>query len=106
MAPSSSDAPAGVTETVRAIASGEVTAARATAEALARMAGDDLNAISVTLSDAATAEAAARDAQTGPRGPLHGVPLVIKEEVDVAGAVTTFGGLGNSTPQASDAELV
>lgn len=100
--------PRGVAETAAAIASGELTATQATADALARIEALDppLNAISVTLADAARAEAEARDRSTDERGPLHGVPLVIKEELDVAGTVTTFGGLGNSTAATADGEVV
>jgi amidase len=68
-----------------------------------------LNAISVTLADEARREAADRDAglAAGEQpGPLHGVPIAIKEELDVAGCVTTFGGRANSTPVVADGELV
>ena len=40
------------------------------------------------------------------RGPLHGVPIAIKEELDVEGCVTTFGGEANTTPVAADGEVV
>ena len=78
------------------------------AEALARIqAGDaELNAFSVVLAEQALAEADALDAADAPVGPLHGVPIAIKEEIDVAGTVTTFGGLANSTPATADAEVV
>ena len=66
-----------------------------------------LNAFTNVLHDAALAEAAERDAAAPEdRGPLHGVPVAIKEEIDVAGAVTTFGGRANVTPAAADAEVV
>jgi amidase len=63
----------------------------------------------VVLADQARAEAEARDrhlADGGTAGPLHGVPIAIKEEIDVAGTVTTFGGEANSTPVTADAEMV
>lgn len=68
-----------------------------------------LNAFSVVLADQARADAARLDALladgTSP-GPLHGVPVVIKEELDVAGCVTTFGGRANTTPVSADGEVV
>jgi amidase len=63
----------------------------------------------VVLAAEARAEAADRDAALAAGeapGPLHGVPIAIKEELDVAGCVTTFGGRSNSTPAAADGEVV
>jgi amidase len=102
---------AGVAETARLTTAGEVTARAVVDAALNRIAAADpgLTAFSVVLADAARAEAATRDdllASGGRPGPLHGVPLAIKEEIDVAGTVTTFGGESNSTPVVADAELV
>lgn len=99
---------ASAAETARLVATGDLTAAAAVDAALDRIAVADpgLNAFSVVLADAARAEAADRDAQPGSRGPLHGVPIAIKEELDVAGCVTTFGGEANSTPAGEDGEVV
>ena len=98
-----------VAETVKQTHAGRLKAVAAVDAALERIAERDpgLNAFSVVLADAARTEAAATDkARKADRGPLHGVPIAIKEELDVAGCVTTFGGEANSTPVASDGELV
>jgi amidase len=100
-----------VAELARRTSEQEVSAAEVVEACLTRIAERDpaLNAFSVVLADAARAEAAERDRSLAggvPPGPLHGVPIAIKEEIDVAGCVTTFGGRGNSTPAAADGEVV
>lgn len=53
-----------------------------------------LNAITVTHFEQATADAAAADQQLtadGTTGPLHGVPVTIKENTDLAGSPNTNG---------------
>src|SRR3954452_1518360 len=99
---------AGAVETARLVAAGTHTSREVTDAAIERIErlNPGLNAISVLLADRARAEAAGRDAQPDRSGPLHGVPVVIKEEIEVEGCVTTFGGEANSTPAAADAEVV
>ncbi|MCY7394620.1 MAG: amidase [Nocardioides sp.] len=98
-------------ETARLTSSGEVSARAVTDAALERIAvaDPDLNAVSRLLAAEARAEADARDASRRagePTGPMHGVPVVVKAEMAVAGCVTTYGGDGNSTPAITDAETV
>jgi Asp-tRNA(Asn)/Glu-tRNA(Gln) amidotransferase A subunit family amidase len=53
----------------------------------------------ISLNPEALREAEALDAEyreTGPRGPLHGVPVVVKDNMDMAGLVTTVGFRGFS----------
>ena len=93
------------------MAAEEITASAALERCLGAYVRDNdaLNAITVLLADEARVEASQRDlvvAARKPLGPLHGVPIAIKEEFAVAGTVTTFGGLGNSTPATADAEVV
>ena len=102
---------AGVAETARLVAAGELTARRVADAAIERieLLNPRLNAISQRIDDRARAEADARDAHQaagGQLGPLHGVPLVIKEELAVEGLVTTFGGDANTVPAAADCEVV
>ena len=99
---------ASVAETVRLTSEGDLTPRVVVDEALDRIASLDpgLNAFSVVLAERAHEEAVALGQGRDTTGPLHGVPIAIKEEVDVAGCVTTFGGEANTTPAAADAELV
>lgn len=102
---------AGVADIVRRTTERDLTARVVVDEVLARIAETDppLNAFSNVLADEARAEASSRDASLAAGeapGPLHGVPIAIKEEIDVAGAVTTFGGDANSSPAKEDAEIV
>jgi len=79
-----------------AIARGDVSAAEAVGAAVQRMRAlnPKLNAVVDDLGDAALQEAAAHDkrfAAKAPLGPLHGVPVTIKENVDQAGRATPNG---------------
>jgi amidase len=68
----------------------------------------DLNAYRVTFAERALAEADQADARTkaGDRRPLLGVPIAIKDDIDVAGERTAFGGDANGGPAAADGEVV
>jgi Asp-tRNA(Asn)/Glu-tRNA(Gln) amidotransferase A subunit family amidase len=57
--------------------------------------GPKINAV-ITVNPKALEEADALDAiyrQSGPVGPLHGIPMVLKDQMDVAGLPTTLGSL-------------
>jgi amidase len=100
---------AGVTGQAQAVRDGAVSSRELVEAVLRRIQRYDgrFNAFTHVLHDAALAEAAERDAAAPEdRGPLHGVPVAIKEEIDVAGVVTSFGGRANVTPAAADSEVV
>src|SRR5438876_10002326 len=67
-----------------------------------------LQAFTVVRADAALAEA--RDAQTrlqrSASGPLLGVPVAVKDNVDVAGEITSYGTRAVSRRAERDAEVV
>ena len=96
---------AGLARQAELIRAGEVSSRELTETLLARIErlDSDLNAFRVVMAEEALAEASARDgAPDDERGPLHGVPVAIKDEYDVAGQVTTFGGSSQTTPVAED----
>jgi len=68
----------------------------------------ELNAFVAVRAEAALAEAdaALKRLREGESGPLLGVPVVVKDNVDVAGEVTGHGTGANETPAKSDAEVV
>ncbi|MDX1873700.1 amidase [Mycolicibacterium sp. 120266] len=67
-----------------------------------------LNAFRVVLTDSAIAEAAEADRKraAGQHLPLLGIPIAVKDDVDVAGVPTRFGTRGEVSPASADAEVV
>ncbi|AGS73213.1 amidase [Streptomyces collinus] len=104
------DRAAGLAESVRALADGEVTSRELVAQALARIEATQptLNAFRVVRAEAALAEADAADRElaAGGRRPLLGVPVAVKDDMDVAGEPTAFGCAGDFPPLAQDGEAV
>lgn len=104
------DRAAGLAESARALADGEVTSRALVAEALARIEETQgtLNAFRVIRAEAALAEAKAADVElaAGVRKPLLGVPVAVKDDMDVAGEPTAFGCAGEFPPVAEDGEAV
>ena len=68
----------------------------------------ELRSFRVVLTDSARQEAGvAQDRlNAGERLPLLGVPIAIKDDVDVAGEVTTYGSAAHGPARAQDAEVV
>jgi amidase len=88
-----------IAELQAGMASGRYTARRITEQYLERIAamdsaGPKLHAIIETNPDAlALAEALDREREAkGPRGPLHGIPVLLKDNIDTADRMTTTAG--------------
>ena len=101
-----------LTELSRLVGARELSSFEAVSAALARLEKleGQLNAFITVLRDSALAEAKTADQQIARgqyRGPLHGVPLTIKDMFETAGALTTGGSkiLAGWVPE-TDAALV
>ena len=101
---------AGAAAQARMLADGVITAPElldAYLERIGRL-DTELRSYRVVLADSARQEAAAAQARldAGERLPLLGVPVAIKDDVDVAGEVTTFGSAAHGPARTQDAEVV
>jgi len=89
-----------VAEAQRRMSTGTLTSRALTQAYLDRIAaiddaGPQLNAV-IDINPAAVKEAAARDAERKAgrsRGPLHGIPILIKDNIDVGGMINSAGSL-------------
>ncbi len=101
---------AGAAEQARLLAAGTITAPGLLDVYLDRIRRLDprLRAYRVVLAGTARQEAAAAQARlaAGERLPLLGVPIAIKDDVDVAGEVTTYGSAAYGPAKTEDAEVV
>ncbi|MEO1681182.1 MAG: amidase [Pseudomonadota bacterium] len=77
----------------KATRAGDLSASEVTDAAIERMekVNPALNAVVVSLAEEARVEAARLDASSAPRGPLHGVPVTIKINIDQTGCATSNG---------------
>jgi amidase len=103
---------ASATALARAIRTKEVSAVEVVQASLQRIAevNPALNAVVQLCAEAAQAQARAADAALARGqllGPLHGVPMTIKDSLDTAGVITTGGTQGRATfVPAQDAPVV
>jgi len=101
---------AGAAQQARMLANGTVTAPALLDVYLDRIARLDpeLRSYRVVLADSAREQAAAAQARldAGDRQPLLGVPIAIKDDVDIAGEVTTYGSRAHGPARTADAEVI
>ncbi|MFJ4654836.1 amidase [Nocardia sp. NPDC088792] len=93
-----------------ALAGSQISSVRLVGEALDRIRESQptVNAFRLVCRAAALDEAAVADHRlaAGERLPLLGIPIAIKDNIDIAGAPTAFGCGGEFEPKATDSEVV
>ena len=101
---------AGAAEQARMLADGAITAPALLERYLERITRLDpeLRSYRLVMADRARREAAAAQERldAGERLPMLGVPIAIKDDVDVAGEFTCYGSSAYDLPATSDAEVV
>ena len=101
---------AGIGRQAELIAAGEISSRELVELYLERIARLDplLNAFRVVLAERARAEADQADARrrAGGERPLLGVPIAVKDDIDLAGEVTGLGTNAYGEPATKDAEIV
>ena len=101
---------AGAARQAEMIRSGEATSVEIVQACLDRIEQHDglLNSFRVVFREQALIDAAAADASRGPAtGPLHGVPVAVKDDTDVAGHATRYGSnASDQDDKQADAEIV
>ncbi len=101
---------AGIARQAQLIAAGEVSSRELVELYLGRIARHDpvLNAFRVVFAERALLEADQADNRRAAGGerPLLGVPIAVKDDIDVAGELTPYGTNAVDVPAAADAEVV
>jgi amidase len=101
---------AGVASLADMVQRGEVSSRELVEVALGRIErlDGDLNAFGAVYAERALGEAAEADRRrrSGEMLPLLGVPVAVKDEIDLAGEITSRGTAAVATPAAADAEVV
>lgn len=99
-----------LTQQLYGLASGSVTSEELVRRSLDAIEASQpaLNAFRVVLTREALADAAEADRKraAGQQLPLLGIPIAVKDDVDVAGVPTRFGTAGDPPPATADAEVV
>ncbi|HEV2982361.1 MAG TPA: amidase [Solirubrobacteraceae bacterium] len=100
----------GIARQAELLSAGEVSSYELVELYLARISALDpqLNAFRAVFAERALVDAEQADARraTGQQRPLLGVPIAVKDDIDVAGDVTAWGSNAYGDPAAADAEVV